>query len=220
MKMNKCYSKFQINRRKESKGWRQDKIHFVPWLSAPIGAWKCDFPPFYEIMTDRPTNNGRTGHVIGKLHFFQYPCTIDCNMLFTATKYTCYCNNKNIIAKLFVLYVLFCFPMQDNMLQKKKQLRLELTIFVILIIRNRMRRIVKNNNRVLYNRKNLYKLCCIYFPILVSIPKYDIFLEYCEYSLSDTSRCEGFLRVKNGWTTDKRRMNERASSSSLYTAKV
>ena len=24
--------------------------------TAPIGAWKCNFPPFLEIMTDRPTD--------------------------------------------------------------------------------------------------------------------------------------------------------------------
>ena len=32
-------------------------------IIAPIGAWKCNFPPFKEIMTDRPTSG-----VIGKLH--------------------------------------------------------------------------------------------------------------------------------------------------------
>ena len=36
------------------------------------GAWKCNFPPFKEFMTDRPTNqptNIETGWVIEKLYF-------------------------------------------------------------------------------------------------------------------------------------------------------
>ena len=40
--------------------------------SAPGEAWKCNFWPFEEIMTDWPTNRGltdRPGHREGKLHF-------------------------------------------------------------------------------------------------------------------------------------------------------
>ena len=40
--------------------------------SAPIGARKCNFPPFYKSMTDLPTDlqtNRRTWGIIRKLHF-------------------------------------------------------------------------------------------------------------------------------------------------------
>ena len=36
----------------------------------PMVAWKCNFPPFWDIKTARLTN-GRTDQVIGKLHFQQ-----------------------------------------------------------------------------------------------------------------------------------------------------
>ena len=29
----------------------------IKQASAPIGAWKCNFPPFHEIMTDSPTDH-------------------------------------------------------------------------------------------------------------------------------------------------------------------
>ena len=35
--------------------------------SAQIGAWKCNFPQFNDIMTDQPTNQRMDIGVIGKL---------------------------------------------------------------------------------------------------------------------------------------------------------
>ena len=48
------------------------KLSYVAvWINkcAPTGAWECDFPPFLEIMTDRPNIINRPiGIGIGKLH--------------------------------------------------------------------------------------------------------------------------------------------------------
>ena len=44
-------------------------INFRKKTSVPIGAWKCNFPPFQEIMTDRQTDRqterqtGRPGQI-------------------------------------------------------------------------------------------------------------------------------------------------------------
>ena len=36
-------------------------IKFIGFTSAPIGIWKWNVPPFQEITTDRPTDDGQTG---------------------------------------------------------------------------------------------------------------------------------------------------------------
>ena len=38
--------------------WQNKFVYvLILWASAPIGALKCDFSPFYEIMTDRPDDS-------------------------------------------------------------------------------------------------------------------------------------------------------------------
>ena len=36
--------------------FENDNSTYSKRTSAPTGAWKCNFPPFQETMTDRPTN--------------------------------------------------------------------------------------------------------------------------------------------------------------------
>ena len=37
--------------------------------SAPIGAWICNFPPFLEIMTDRPTRRRTDRTIISGINY-------------------------------------------------------------------------------------------------------------------------------------------------------
>ena len=52
-------------RTKQKLKWKKARVFSLG--SAPIGAWKCTFPTYKEITTDRPTNR-RTDRVIGKIH--------------------------------------------------------------------------------------------------------------------------------------------------------
>ena len=52
-------------KKKRNKLWGK-KLHAAiiekKTRSTPIGAWKCNFPPFQENMTDRPTNRPADVH--------------------------------------------------------------------------------------------------------------------------------------------------------------
>ena len=42
--------------RNKSKKDEHFKVDVIVVTSTPIGAWKCYFPAFFEIMTDHPTD--------------------------------------------------------------------------------------------------------------------------------------------------------------------